>query len=246
VRGGFSTATENPPLTSSKFLSAATQTEQQQASQPAPTVGDRQVHALTPSPRPPFRKRSGSDTVSAREAYKEAMKIASFLALVLIGLACTHSTPKTSSDAGPASCTSDQVNRLVSDFFDAFNAGNLTELDRLFAKGPDFQWYSTDAPGKRLQGEASDRSSLVGYFDARHDSGEQLTLRPLPVQRLRPGLRTLRVPTDPVSELTCGDALRGEGSGPLHGNRKPYRRLVDGPRTALDRRRLPQAFRLRY
>lgn len=105
------------------------------------------------------------------------MKIASFLALVLIGLACTHSTPKTNSDAGPASCRRDQVNRLVSDFFDAFNAGNLTELERLVANQPEFQWYSTDAPGERLQGEASDRSTLVGYFNARHDSGEHLTLR---------------------------------------------------------------------
>jgi hypothetical protein len=100
------------------------------------------------------------------------MKIASFLALVLIGLACTHSTPNSDSGAGPASCTSNQVNRLVSDFFDAFNAGNLTELDRLFASEPEFQWYSTEAPGERLQGEASDRSTLVAYFNARHNSGE--------------------------------------------------------------------------
>jgi hypothetical protein len=105
------------------------------------------------------------------------MKIASFLGLVLIGLACTHSTPNTKPDAGPASCTSDQVNRLVSDFFEAFNAGKLTELDRLFANEPEFQWYSTDAPGERLQGEATDRSTLVAYFNARHKSGERLTLR---------------------------------------------------------------------
>jgi hypothetical protein len=105
------------------------------------------------------------------------MKIASLLGLVLIGLACTHSTPKTNSDAGPAPCRSNQVNRLVSDFFEAFNAGKLTELDRLFANEPQFQWYSTDAPGERLQGEASDRSTLVAYFNARHNSGEHLTLR---------------------------------------------------------------------
>jgi hypothetical protein len=105
------------------------------------------------------------------------MKIAAFPGLVLIGLACTHSTPNTDFDAGPAPCTSDQVDRLVSDFLDAFNAGNLTELDRLFANEPEFQWYPTDAPGERLQGEASDRSTLVAYFNARHNSGEHLTLR---------------------------------------------------------------------
>ncbi len=105
------------------------------------------------------------------------MKIASFVGLVLIGLACTHSTPNSDSDAGPASCTRDQVNRLVTNFLDAFNAGNLTELDRLFANEPEFQWYSTDAPGERLQGEATKRGTLAAYFNARHNYGEHLTLR---------------------------------------------------------------------
>jgi hypothetical protein len=105
------------------------------------------------------------------------MKIAAFLGLVLIGLACTHSIPNADSAAGPTPCTSDLVKRLVSDFFDAFNAGNVTELNRLFADEPEFQWYSTDAPGERLQGESTDRSTLVDYFKARHKSGEHLTLR---------------------------------------------------------------------
>lgn len=46
-----------------------------------------------------------------------------------------------------------------------------------FAREPEFEWYSTDAPGERLRGSAYDRSSLMPYFASRHAAGERLVLR---------------------------------------------------------------------
>lgn len=40
-----------------------------------------------------------------------------------------------------------------------------------------FGWYSTDAPGERFNAEASDRSTLMAYFAARHRQHERLVLK---------------------------------------------------------------------
>jgi hypothetical protein len=49
--------------------------------------------------------------------------------------------------------------------------------DAVFAPEPEFEWYSTDAPGERFASSAYDRASLVPYFARRHALGERLTLR---------------------------------------------------------------------
>lgn len=77
----------------------------------------------------------------------------------------------------PALCTAGEVETLVRRFIAAFNAGDLMALDALFAREPEFEWYSTDAPGERLSPPANDRPSLVPYFAARRALGEELTLR---------------------------------------------------------------------
>jgi hypothetical protein len=69
------------------------------------------------------------------------------------------------------------VETLVVRFIAAFNSGDLSRLDAVFAQEPEFEWYSTDAPGERSASSAYDRSSLVPYFARRHALGEQLTLR---------------------------------------------------------------------
>jgi hypothetical protein len=76
----------------------------------------------------------------------------------------------------PIACTGGEVEELTKRFIGAFNAGNLEELDGIFAQEPDFEWYATGAPGERLLPLASDRDSLVPYFRQRHDLGERLTL----------------------------------------------------------------------
>jgi hypothetical protein len=75
------------------------------------------------------------------------------------------------------SCSKEDVESLVREFLQFFNAGDLIGLDRLFASDPDFRWYSVEAPGERFQCDAYDRSTLIAYFNTRHKSGERLTLR---------------------------------------------------------------------
>jgi hypothetical protein len=77
----------------------------------------------------------------------------------------------------PKLCTKEEVETLVVRFIDAFNRGDLSALDSVFAQEPDFEWYSTDAPGERFTPLANDRSSLVPYFASRHAVGERLALR---------------------------------------------------------------------
>jgi hypothetical protein len=77
----------------------------------------------------------------------------------------------------PKLCTAGEVETLVQRFIDVFNRGDARALDLLFAQEPEFEWYSTDAPGERFTPVANDRPSLVPYFRDRHAAGEQLTLR---------------------------------------------------------------------
>jgi hypothetical protein len=107
----------------------------------------------------------------------------------------------------PKPCTADEVETLVLRFLDAFNSGNLRTLDSVFAKEPDFEWYSTDAPGERLGVPAYDRSSLLSYFEGRHALGEQLVLRlfrfngnsPMPYGNFEYGLTRSAQDLEPTS-----------------------------------------------
>lgn len=76
----------------------------------------------------------------------------------------------------PVLCTADEVETLTRRFISSFNAGALGELDELFAQEPEFEWYSTDAPGERFTPTANDRTSLVSYFRDRHALSERLEL----------------------------------------------------------------------
>jgi hypothetical protein len=67
--------------------------------------------------------------------------------------------------------------QLVESFVDGFNRGDALQLDRLFAGPGVFEWYSTDAPGERVNDDAVDRSSLIEYFAQRHNHHERLDLR---------------------------------------------------------------------
>jgi hypothetical protein len=79
-------------------------------------------------------------------------------------------------DEQPVACVSVEVEQLAKRFVEAFNDGDLQALDAIFADEPDFEWYSTGAPGERLLPLAGDRPSLVRYFRERHELGERLTL----------------------------------------------------------------------
>lgn len=89
----------------------------------------------------------------------------------------------------PKPCISGEVETLVLNFIDAFNRGDLSALDDLFAQEPEFEWYSVDALGEPITRSAYDRLSLVPYFAARHARGERLTLRSFRFNGNSPGGR---------------------------------------------------------
>jgi ketosteroid isomerase-like protein len=72
------------------------------------------------------------------------------------------------------------VRHVVGRFIDAFDRGDLAQLDQLVSDQL-FSWYSTDAPGQRFNAEAKDRSTLIAYFAARHQQHERLALNSLDV-----------------------------------------------------------------
>lgn len=76
------------------------------------------------------------------------------------------------------SCNEWGTRELVVEFIGAFNRGDFTQLDRLFARGMWWRWYAVGtAPGKRTQGPAYNRTTLLKYFRARHKKHERLQLR---------------------------------------------------------------------
>jgi hypothetical protein len=77
--------------------------------------------------------------------------------------------------ADATSCTDSASRQLVESFISSFNKGDTAELDRLFSSDG-FEWYSTDAPGARVDREAKDRTGLMAYFAERHRGHEQLKL----------------------------------------------------------------------
>jgi hypothetical protein len=91
-------------------------------------------------------------------------------AYIALGACGTQSISPTECGAGSR--------QLVELFVRSFNSGNAQELGNLIAEsGRGFGWYSTDAPGERINDEARDRSTLLAYFADRHKHRERLELR---------------------------------------------------------------------
>ena len=103
----------------------------------------------------------------------------SWLLLLLTG--CQGIPGATAGSPGtPDPCTPQAVRQVVERFIDAFNRGDLAQLDQLVADA-EFSGYSTDAPGPRFDAEALDRSTLMAYFAARHRQHERLVLNSVDV-----------------------------------------------------------------
>jgi hypothetical protein len=79
--------------------------------------------------------------------------------------------------ASAESCRPADVRAALGSFAHAYSRGEYATLDSLFAPEPDFQWYSTDAPGTRLRGSSKRRATLVPYFEARHRLHDRFALR---------------------------------------------------------------------
>src|SRR5438874_9144910 len=98
----------------------------------------------------------------------------------LLGLLAGCQLAASSASANPTQCSPQEVRQVVERFIDAFNRGDLAQLDQLLSQ-QQFVWYATDAPGQRLKAEASNRDNLMAYFAARHRQHERLVLNSLNV-----------------------------------------------------------------
>ena len=58
----------------------------------------------------------------------------------------------------------------------AYNNGDSRRLDALFARAPEFRWYSAGPPGARVQGAGYRRNTLLSYFRDRHRHGDRLRM----------------------------------------------------------------------
>lgn len=87
--------------------------------------------------------------------------------------------PESSTIGQTPGCDAPETGQLVQGFVNSFDRGDIKQLDQLFGRTGRFQWYSTDAPGQRIDPEARDRDSLIAYFEKRHEVHERLTLRSL-------------------------------------------------------------------
>lgn len=74
-------------------------------------------------------------------------------------------------------CNAAETGQVVQRFINSFDRGDIRELDQVVAGADLFQWYSTDAPGQRIDPGARDRDSLMAYFEKRHEEHERLLLK---------------------------------------------------------------------
>jgi len=106
------------------------------------------------------------------------MRSAGAVIAASIGIALLAGPATGSPPTGPSHCGPKAIRATLVSFTAALDDGDLDALDELFAEKPDFQWYSTDAPGQRLFASgAKDRRSLIPYFEARHRKHDRFTLR---------------------------------------------------------------------
>lgn len=73
-------------------------------------------------------------------------------------------------------CSAKEARAVFTEFVRAFNRGDSQKLDSLFAEDPEFNWYSSSPPGRRLGAAAKARATLVDYFRDRHTRKDRLQL----------------------------------------------------------------------
>jgi hypothetical protein len=104
--------------------------------------------------------------------------------VAVIALACLYGLSEqrvVASHAGATTvakpqCDRETVRSALLSFLTAYNQGELSRLDSMFAPEPAFQWYSVNPPGKRLRASARRRATLIDYFRVRHEKRERLGL----------------------------------------------------------------------
>jgi hypothetical protein len=71
-------------------------------------------------------------------------------------------------DSEVPACTAAATKAVVKKLFAAFSAGPVSHLDEFFAPATRFKWYAKSVrPARRLDDDALDRDSLLGYLQRR-------------------------------------------------------------------------------
>jgi hypothetical protein len=115
-------------------------------------------------------------------------------------------------------CSARHTRTAVASFLRNFNSGALRLLNHAIAREPDFAWYSvTGNPGERLNEKATNRSSLVAYFAARHAHHERLTLRSFKFNGKNGGYGNFQYQLiRQADDLTNGSPVPYDGKGSLN------------------------------
>lgn len=111
---------------------------------------------------------------------KRFMAMALFVAALSALVYLWNPVEKTQADELEArSCGKAKTLGAFRAFVAAYNRGDSAALDRRFAPEPDFRWYSSGAPGRRVGNAAGRRRTLIRYFAKRHASGDRIRIRRL-------------------------------------------------------------------
>lgn len=146
-------------------------------------------------------------TLSARR-----LLVISALSLsLMVASGCTDSSsPSTSlpdsatgtrdTPIAPAACEAGAVKDTAEQFLAALNKGDAAAADAAVATEPRFQWFAVNP--ERVDLEASDRTTLRGFFDAQVAARQHIELIEYGFSRLPQGGpdRKLRIPTCPVQQ----------------------------------------------
>jgi len=98
------------------------------------------------------------------------------IVLALVAIASAALGSSLPSAALGARCDRAAARHAVFAFTKAFREGRIAEVDRLWAREPAFEWYSTSAPGERFRAESKRRETLRGYFSERIAHRERLRI----------------------------------------------------------------------
>jgi hypothetical protein len=97
-------------------------------------------------------------------------------AVAAAGCAVLSSVGLAQTAGATSACMPQLVRSAFASFVVSFNQGDEPQLDRLFAQPPQFQWYSSNAPGLRRSQAAKNRHGLLAYFRVRHLKRDRMRL----------------------------------------------------------------------
>ncbi len=98
------------------------------------------------------------------------------VAVSIVGWAALAVAAKPVAATATQGCSAITIRSAVTRFVTAYNTGASPQLDALFARAPEFRWYSAGQPGVRVGSDAYRRDTLLSYFRDRYRHRDRLRL----------------------------------------------------------------------